>query len=118
MIAEEKKGREIQIRDVRDLVDITDYFVLVTGGSRRQTQTIADEISKELKDKGHYGKMEGYSLGWWIVFDLGSVIVHVLQEEARKYYGLDHLWADAPEIRPDAPKKTVARKRTKAVKSN
>lgn len=95
---------------MRKLVDITDYFLLVTGGNRRQTQSIAEEISDVLEREGKSFRMEGLQLGWWIVLDAGAVVIHVLQDEARKFYGLDHLWADAPEIqmiRKRSPKKAL-----------
>lgn len=97
-IAEDKKGKDVVIRDVGDLVKIADYFVLVTSNSRRQTQALGDAIVSEMKQKGKHGKMEGYALGWWVLVDFGSVVIHVLQEEARGFYGLDHLWADAPTV--------------------
>lgn len=89
---------------MRSLVGISDYFVLVSATNRRQAQTIVDTILAELPEKSRGGKTEGYSLGWWILLDFGAVIVHVLQEEARGYYGLDHLWADAPQISLGAAK--------------
>lgn len=72
--------------------------MLVSATNRRQTQAIADAILSELPEKSRRGRTEGYSLGWWVLMDLGAVVVHILQEEARSHYGLDHLWADAPQV--------------------
>lgn len=97
-IAEEKKGKDVSIRDVANLVKITDYFVLISATSRRQAQAIGEAIASETKGRGNEGRLEGQNLGWWVLLDLGEVVVHILQEEARSYYDLDHLWADAREV--------------------
>ena len=72
--------------------------MFVTGASRRQVQAIADELESVCAEKGETIRAEGYPSGWWILLDLGAVIVHVFQPDARTYYDLDHLWADAPEV--------------------
>lgn len=97
---------------MRKLVGIAEYFVLVSAANRRQTQAIADSILAALPESSRRGRTEGYSLGWWVLMDFGPVIVHVLQEEARSYYGLDHLWADAPQVPLGAAK--PRRKKAKA----
>lgn len=103
-IAEGKKGVDISIREVGALVGYADYFVFVTGSSRRQVQAIADEIESEMRERGGALRTEGYPSGWWVLLDHGSVVVHVLQGEARAYYDLDHLWADAPSVSVEPPK--------------
>jgi len=97
-IADEKKGRDIAIREVTGVVGYADYFVLVTGASRRQVQAIADDLEAACAEKGESVRREGYPSGWWILLDFGAVIVHLFQPDARTYYDLDHLWADAPEV--------------------
>lgn len=97
-IAQDKKGREVALLEVDGLVDYADYFVFVTGGNRRQVQAIADSIENEAKDRDHAARVEGYSSGWWVVLDVGGVVVHIFQPEARNYYELEHLWADATRV--------------------
>ncbi len=77
-----------------------DFFVLVTGTSRRQLHAISEQIDdaleKDLGDK-RLG-IEGYEESRWIVLDYGSVVVHLFDEETREYYDLESLWADGKRI--------------------
>jgi ribosome-associated protein len=85
-----------------ELLRITDYFVIVSCRNRRHVQTVAQEISKELKLRGLRDKrIEGMQEGRWALLDYTDVVVHILEEEARRYYGLEHLWADAPVVEWD-----------------
>jgi len=98
-IADSMKARDIKILDVSDKTSIADYFVLLTGFNRKQLQGIAYEIESQLKkDKIKLLGVEGYDLAWWILLDVGTVIVQIFFEEARKYYDLDLLWSDAPVV--------------------
>ena len=98
-VADENKGRDVLVLDMRGLTPIYDYFVIATGASRRQTHTIADEIDDALA-KEHETRLgiEGYDAGKWIVLDYGDVLVHVFDPECRNYYELEHLWAMAPRV--------------------
>jgi len=99
-IAAENRGRDIVILDMRGLTSIFDYFVLATGTSRRQLHAISDEIelevTKTLGDRRLGG--EGYAQGRWILLDYGDVVVHLLDDEARDYYGLEQLWCRARRV--------------------
>jgi len=96
------KGEEIRILDVSELLFITDYFVLVTALSSRQTRSIAEALNRAAKRSGHpKGRVEGDLRSSWLLLDFGNVVVHVLTDEAREFYDLDNLWADAPEIHRD-----------------
>jgi ribosome-associated protein len=97
-IAEDKKGTDLAILDVEALVGYADFFVLATGSNRRQVQAIADAVDAEVKASGSRPRVEGYASGWWVLLETGGVILHVFQEDARAFYGLDHLWADAPRV--------------------
>ena len=55
--------------------------------------------------------MEGYTAGWWVLLHHGGVILHVFQPDARTFYGLDHLWADAPPV--PAKDLAISRKRSR-----
>ena len=113
-VADLNRGRDIVILDLRELTRVFDYFVVVTGGSRRQLHAISDEIEhvleKEFNDK-RLG-IEGYAESHWVLLDFGDVVVHLFDEETRGYYDLEHLWAGAkripfepsrPAIVPDVP---------------
>jgi ribosome-associated protein len=88
---------------MRTTLTITDYFLIVTGTNRRQVQAIAAEIERRMKSEGEPKPgVEGMKAGRWVLLDLDRVVVHLFDEETRGYYGLEHLWADAPEIALEA----------------
>jgi len=97
--AASKQGEDIVVLDVRDLITITDYFVIVTGTSERQLTTIADEVMKQAKDRGvRPARREGESGARWLLLDFVDFVVHVFHEEERDYYRLENLWRDAPNV--------------------
>ena len=75
-----------------------DYFVICTGRSDTQVQAIADSVKQGMKKFGKALDIEGMTEGKWIVIDYGDVIVHIFQEEQRRYYDLDELWSAAPAM--------------------
>ena len=84
---------------VADYLQVGDYFVVVTGTSRPHVKAIHQELHVRLKKMGElHGKPEGADMGWWVILDYGTVIVHALQPEAREYYDLDRLYSECPEI--------------------
>ena len=98
-LAEQKKGRDIQVIDVSERLRVADYFVLPTGLSRPHVKAMYDEIHVRLKAAGErHRPAEGAGLGWWVLLDYGDVVVHLLQPEARQYYDLEHLYADCPRL--------------------
>jgi ribosome-associated protein len=98
-IADEKKATDIRILDVAKILVITSYFVIATGESRKQLQAIAEAIHARLKDAGlrRYG-VEGLEEGKWILLDYGDVIVQLFDPETRRYYNLEMIWGDAPQV--------------------
>ena len=85
--------------EVRDLIVITDYFVIASGASDRQVRTIADAVEKVLADKDRKPvRREGEREGRWVLLDFVDVVVHVFVDEDRRYYELERLWKDAPRI--------------------
>ena len=98
-VAADNKGRDIVVLDMRGVTPIYDFLVLVTGGSRRQIHTLAEEIDAALRDVGDMRLgIEGYEASRWVVQDYGDVVVHVFDPEAREYYALEDLWADAQSV--------------------
>ena len=107
----EKKGREIQVLEIADLTTLADYFVLCTGSSNTQINALCDEVEKELDQLGEQPiHREGYRGGTWVLLDYGCVAIHVFNEEARAFYGLERLWSDGHALdltgvlTPDAAK--------------
>jgi ribosome-associated protein len=96
--AADKKGTEIVVLDVGDIISITEMFVLVSATNTRQVKTIAEEIELALKIEDGIGPraVEGMGDATWVLMDFGDVIVHVFLAETRDYYDLDRLWSDAP----------------------
>jgi ribosome-associated protein len=98
-VAEDNKGRDTVILDMRGLTELYDFFILTTGSSRRQIHTIADEIDTALKSVGDQRlSVQGYDGSKWVAQDYGDIIVHVFDEDTRGYYALEDLWADAPRL--------------------
>jgi ribosome-associated protein len=94
----DKKAVDVRILEIRQISTIADYLVLATGHSDKQTQAIAESVRLGLKKYGKALDIEGAREGNWIVIDYGDVILHVFKDEIRRYYNLDELWSDAPEI--------------------
>jgi ribosome-associated protein len=96
-LAADKKASDIVLLELHGLTTLTDYFVIASGGSERQLQAIADGIVEGLRDEGQrpIGR-EGGASAHWLLLDYGSVIVHVMAQPEREYYGLEKLWSEAP----------------------
>jgi len=108
--ASSKQGEAIVVLDVRDLITITDYFVIASGTSDRQVKTIADEVVKSLKEQGTRPvRREGEAAAGWILLDYVDFVVHVFSQEQRDYYRLDNLWTDAPVLDWDEKAKAASR---------
>jgi ribosome-associated protein len=91
-----KQGEDITVLDVRSVIVITDFFVIVSGGSARQVRTITESIEAALKELGVKPvRREGESEGRWVLLDYVDVVVHVFGEEEHRYYDLERLWKDA-----------------------
>ena len=95
--ASSKQGDATVVLDVRELITITDYFVITSGSSERQVWTIAEEVERQLKEAGVKPvRVEGEKGSRWVLLDFVDIVVHVFHEEEREYYRLENLWRDAP----------------------
>ena len=99
-VAEENRGRNVVVLDLRELTTMFDYFVLATGTSRRQLHAMSEEIDHALEDDLGDRRMgiEGYAESRWILLDYGDVVIHLFDEETRSYYGLEDLWGQARRV--------------------
>ena len=96
-IASDKKAGDIRLIDLRGLVSYTDFFVICTGNTERQTKAIHDGIYQELKDDGLLPRRtEGDREARWILLDYLDCVAHIFTPEARDYYRLEQLWGEAP----------------------
>jgi ribosome-associated protein len=97
-IASDKLAQEIRVFDLRGIVSYTDFFVICSGGSERQTKAIHDAIYQELKDV--HGllprRVEGQTEARWILMDYLDAVIHIFTPDARRFYRLEQLWGDAP----------------------
>jgi ribosome-associated protein len=78
---------------------VADYFVLVTGQNRSHVRALYNEVHVRLKAAGElHQPVEGAELAWWIVADFGSVVLHVMQREAREYYDIERLYSECERL--------------------
>jgi ribosome-associated protein len=98
--ADDHRGQDIVVLDMRGMTTEFDYFVIVTGNSRRQLHAISEEIDRVLeRDLGDERLgIEGYNESRWILLDYGSVVIHLFDAQTREYYALEHLWGHAERV--------------------
>jgi ribosome-associated protein len=100
--AAEKKALNLVVLDLRAIASFTDFFVITSGTNRRQVQAISDGVVEQLKKNGtRAARVEGYQTAEWILVDYGDFILHVFDEQARRFYDLERLWREA--VRIDVP---------------
>jgi ribosome-associated protein len=97
--ASDKKAINTVVLDLREIASFTDYFVIASGSNERQVQAIADEVYERLKQTGSTAaRIEGYKNAEWILLDYGDFVVHVFDEQARKFYDLERLWRESKRV--------------------
>ena len=96
---DDKKGQEIKVLETGELTTLADYFVICSATSTTQIKALADECERVLKLAGeapHH--IEGHRGGTWVLLDFSSVVIHIFNDEARKFYDLERLWSDAKPV--------------------
>ncbi len=96
---DEKKGMDIKLLRITDVSSLGDYFLICTGTSNTHVKTLCDYAEYTLEQLGEplLGR-EGHRGNTWELLDYGSIIVHVFTDEARKFYNLERIWADAEVV--------------------
>jgi ribosome-associated protein len=95
----DKKALNVEIIDVTDKVDYTDYVVVMSASSDRQANAIAKNVDAEMSKRGSRpSSVEGLPQGAWVLMDFGDVVVHIFHEDTRGYYDLEALWYDAARV--------------------
>jgi ribosome-associated protein len=96
----DKKAADLDVLEVGALTSIADYFVLCSATNERQAQAIADNVVERLREELKVRPLliEGTTPGRWILLDFGDFVVHIFTEEMRRFYGLERLWGDAPNV--------------------
>ena len=97
-IASDRKAIDIRVLDLRGVVSYTDFFVIASGRTERQTKAIHDAIYQGVKDVEGLlpRRAEGASEARWILLDYLDAVVHIFTPEAREFYRLENLWGEAP----------------------
>jgi ribosome-associated protein len=98
--AEDKQGHDTVAFFVGEVLGITDWFVITSGGNTRQVRAIADNIEEQVASVGgpKPRQVEGLDTLDWVLMDFGSFVVHVFDDEARGFYDLERLWRDVPRL--------------------
>ena len=98
--ADRKKGDDIVVLDVGDIMSLAEIFVIVSAPNTRLVRSLADEIDERMREQADARPraVEGLDTATWILLDYGDVVVHVFLAETREFYGLERLWADAPRV--------------------
>jgi ribosome-associated protein len=95
---DDKRGKDITVLDLTDVSETLDYFIIASGESSLQLKALEDSVWGKLKEIGMNPKgVEGPSQRW-ILMDYGYMVVHIMSPEARKFYDLEGLWADAKKL--------------------
>ena len=96
---DEKKGMDIKLLKIDRVSSLADYFLICTGTSNTHVRTLCDYAEYTLEQLGEpmLGR-EGHRGNSWELLDYGTIVVHVFTEEARQFYNLERIWADAEAV--------------------
>lgn len=98
----ERKAVDPVLFEVGNMTSIADYFLITSGNSSRQVQSIGRHLEKQMREKGFkaYG-IEGEFEGHWVLMDYGDIIIHIFYQPVREFYDLEGLWFEAPRVKLD-----------------
>lgn len=96
---DEKKARDIHVIDISGISVIADYFIIATAENARQTQALCDHAEEQLAKEGFVcSQTEGKAGASWLLMDYQDVIIHIFDEESRRFYDLERIWRDGRQI--------------------
>lgn len=96
---DDKRAEDIVVLDLTEVSASLDYFVVATGGSSLQLRALEDSVRERLKQNGFRPRgVEGPS-DRWVLLDYGGVVAHLMSPDARSFYDIEGLWADARRVR-------------------
>ena len=97
---EDVKARDIVVLDVKKMTSLFDKVIIASADSSRQSKALSSRVQEKLKAVGaRIHGVEGEQSGEWVLVDLGTVVVHIMQPAARQYYNLEELWTPAQRSR-------------------
>jgi ribosome-associated protein len=101
----DKKAIDLRVLHLSAVTSFTDYFVICSGTSQRQAQAIGDGVEERLRGEGvrplgveGQASKGGTAPGQWVLLDYGDFLVHVFTDDRRRFYDLERLWSDAPDV--------------------
>ena len=99
-VADEKQANDITVLSVGEVLAITDLFVVASASNKRQVRTISDAITEAVRTKTGRSPLssEGESQHQWILIDYGSVVIHIFDDETRRFYEIERLYRDVPLV--------------------
>ncbi len=104
----DKKAYDLVLLAVSEVTSIADYFIICSGRSDRQVQSIAQGIGEDLGKEGISPlSIEGQTRGQWVLMDYSDVIVHIFYQPVREFYDLEGLWSHAPRVNLPEPYSTL-----------
>ncbi len=96
LAADSRKAEEIVVLNVQPLSSVADHFMICHGNSDRQVKAIADAVVEEITKGGEKPiGTEGYQEATWVLIDCADLVIHIFDEEIRRFYDLEHLWEQA-----------------------
>ncbi|MBD3411277.1 MAG: ribosome silencing factor [Ignavibacteriales bacterium] len=109
----DKNAKNVVMIETTDVSSIADFFVICSADSETQVKAIADHLDSDLKEQGARPlRKEGLRALKWVLVDYGDVVAHVFKRDAREFYNLEKLWADAPIHEIEDPALVRSRERT------
>jgi len=98
--ADDKKGNDVVVFAVGDVLAITEFFVITSASNRRLVRSLVDEIEQAAREAHGRSpiRVEGVSEQQWVLIDFGDVVVHVFSDEMRAYYEIERLYRDVPKV--------------------
>lgn len=97
---EDIKARDIVVLDVKKMTSLFDKVIIASADSSRQSKALSSRVQEKLKAIGaKVHGVEGEQTGEWVLVDLGTVVVHIMQPATRQYYNLEELWTPARRTR-------------------
>lgn len=97
--ASDKQASAVALLDVRGVSAFTDYMVVLTAGSVRQLNALADDLTETVESAGlRANHREGTAESGWVLLDFGDVVIHLFSEEQRAFYRLEQVWREGKEL--------------------
>src|SRR5262245_62446019 len=97
--ADSRKAEGIVVLDVQPFSSVADRFLICSGASDRQVRAIVDAIEEQLAQHGERPlAVEGYQKATWVLIDCADLVIHVFDDEMRRFYDLERLWYRAARL--------------------